>query len=658
MPFHQHKRCDPLVHLCQDVLIIIFTYLETQDVLNCSYVNHVWYNRIPTLSTTPWEELYLSDEYHPIEISEKPSPRSQYIKSICATSYSDIMLQNCINMAKITWKCQNIRRLTLYVSSVNDKLDFINILKTLGDTLRVLIMVGEGSPLSFFSILQACPDLHTLHYDVAPKNTLFDTVIGDDPSSSFSDNEELNQHQQVQFRNMTCLSLDFIIPSILVNKILKRCPNLRCVRVGNVNPYPHWYWLDENVLSTNKKNTDLTSILQLCPHVEYIEYNRRDSFINDDDFMNLFTEMSWWKEYGDKHPSLFSAENHPQFFQESSPLRVLKFFGVEDQDYSFSDVAYLLKRSQNSLQILHLEQCELMGLLEELSMTQLREFHCRSSICSSDEELISFIGRCSMLERFALDVNHDILQSSQLSMLLIDTFAHLPFLTTLDFRLFCYNDTDVFNSSIAISTHISRILHHLGSQKHCSIEKLTFGTDSCTIPISNSMINAAASISSLRNIQIYRNYEDDIEMESAISEQNEENPNIHHDDTHGHCPLFTPEGIVNFLTKLQQNTRIEVIHFQDTKNLLDEAFKVLGQIRTLRELYLFDCSCISKTSIRYLLEQGISQQNFKKLVIGGADQKWDDKPSCMHYLLKPEFRFRQVVYEDDHYIMDRFIVQN
>ncbi|KAG2216669.1 hypothetical protein INT45_006203 [Circinella minor] len=537
----------------------------------------------------------------------------------------------------------------------NDKLDFISILKTLGDTLRVLSMIGEGSSLSFFSILQACPDLHTLHYDVAPKNTLFDTVIGDDPSSSFSDNEESDQ--QVQFRNMTCLSLNFIIPSVLVNKILKRCSNLRCVRLGNVDPYPHWYWLDANVLTTTKKNTDLTSIVRLCPHVEYIECNRRDWFRNDDNFINVYTEMSWWKEYGDKHPSLFSPERHSQFFQEPLPLRVLKFFGVEDQDYSFSDVAYLLKKSQSSLQSLHLEQCELIGLLNGLSMSQLREFHCRSSICSSVQELIAFIGRCPMLERFALDVNHNILHDSHHSMLLTNTFAHLPFLTTLDFRLFCYGDTDVINGGIAISTYISRLLHHLGSQEICYIENLTFGAEYCGIPISNSIINAAASISSIRNIQIYRNYDDDIELENAFSEQNEENQNIH-DDTHGHCPLFTPGGIVHFLTKLQRNTRIEVLHFQCIKNLPTEAFKILGQIVTLRELHIFDCSPICKTRIRYLLEQDISQQNFKKLVIGGAEQEWYNKPNCIDYLLKDKFRFRQVVYEDDSCIMDRFIVQN
>lgn len=111
MPICQRKRCDPLVYLCQDTLIVIFAHLELQDVRNCSYVNHDWHDRIPTLSSTPWDDYYLDAEY-PINVLKKPSPRRQLMKRLFALSYDDSkMLYNHLNTVTIAWKCQNIREL-------------------------------------------------------------------------------------------------------------------------------------------------------------------------------------------------------------------------------------------------------------------------------------------------------------------------------------------------------------------------------------------------------------------------------------------------------------------------------------------------------------------------------------------------------------------
>lgn len=225
-------------------------------------------------------------------------------------------------------------------------------------------------------------------------------------------------------------------------------------------------------------------------------------------------------------------------------------------------------------------------------MTRLREFHCKNWICSSVQKLIALIGRCPILQHLAVDVSHNMLQQSTV---LANTLAQLTSLTALEFRSF-YDGVipDLTEGDIFLaSTYISHLLNHLGSQETSHIRTLSFGADREPLLLSNSMINAAASISSVLNMQLYNDYFYDEYLEYAILDDNE---GIRH-DVNGHTPQITSQGMTNFLSMLQRNTQIEIIHFKDIKNSSTEAYKVLGRMCTLRELYISDCSTISKTKI-------------------------------------------------------------
>ena len=79
----------------------------------------------------------------------------------------------------------------------------------------------------------------------------------------------------------------------------------------------------------------------------------------------------------------------------SRGLRVLKFFGVSvgfEDEYDFGQVYRILERSQETLEILCLAQCDNLANINRLHMQNLRELACKNDIFSENpDQLVEFI---------------------------------------------------------------------------------------------------------------------------------------------------------------------------------------------------------------------------------------------------------------------------
>ncbi|KAI9488506.1 hypothetical protein BDB00DRAFT_877388 [Zychaea mexicana] len=562
-------RSDPLKQLNSDVLEQVFSQFTQSDIIECMLVCRLWREQALTLSFKPWQDLQLNGKKER-RLPRRPPPFSNYIRTVLFDCYTNTMWDNYRFYRQLrtvieSWGCQNISTLVFTRCHSGVEQHFINLLKKLTNSLRVLIFDEQPSNLPFLAILAACPNLRTLHFQLQFEYHY--SMYVEDPISAPLLAKEEKKNTTITFDNLTCMSLDYVLNTNQINNILRRCPNLRCVRYGS-NTICRWQF------------TDLSSIIKHCPRVEYIECNRLDKGDDRiDDNLNgtFYTEQSSkWKQYKDKDNSWFLRR---ALSGKHDGLRVFKYVGTKSRLDDFGDIVNVLKYSQDSLETLQLANCQLEALLSKgsrnnIQMRNLRKLVIGNDICTSTSELCAFISHCTMLTHIQLDATLEVLTAPAF----VRVLKRLPALTTLGFRL---PYESFWSQQIRQDRITTSLLQALGSHfsgnnddSCCSIANLTFGTATQGFPISNAILDAISSFGVLRSIELHNNGEYLSESQSL-------------------------DKFTDML--LKKNTLLQRMWLRNFA-LSIYAFVYLGRLVTLQELRLTQCSTIYQKALEMLIK--------------------------------------------------------
>ncbi|KAI8149947.1 hypothetical protein BJV82DRAFT_585293 [Fennellomyces sp. T-0311] len=615
---------DPLNYFAGEINGEIFSHLSARDVAECMLVNKDWRNRVAHLSVQPWKTLNLVYDVTRT-ISEQPPPFSENIEIVNFLDYDTGIVDALESI--VSWNCRNIKRLSFYECEITDQVLFIEALEKIASQLRVLVFEEHQSDIDLLSILDACPQLQSLHFQ--PE------IIGDYQRMELGVDKQEHEasRRHTIFENLTCLSIDSVVGIPAIRNILKRCPNLRCVRLGNTD-IESLEDPDIQEINMNNETTDLEMIIEHCPGIEYIECNRMDNSGKDGNAIPVsFPNISWWQDYMEHDKAL-----------PSRGLRVLKFFGVSvgyDDEYDFGQVFRLIKQSQNTLEVLYLAQCENLEGLHTLHMPKLRELACKNDIYSEKpDQLNEFIEHCPSLEKLEIDATAIGLLSPDLAGIL----ARLNSLKTLSFQMpyknYFYN-MDVLDGPMV---NACTLLQSMGAiDTH--VEHMSFGTQCNGFPLFEAILHATATIRSLRSLQLH-NYEllpeDTDDYVSRLCSDDS--------DSDLFVSTISKTGLSSFI-KAIQNSNIERIWFSKV-SLSNRAFQHLGDMRSLQELRITNCNPITKAGLRLLLDRKPFNGAFKSLVVDGSQQRWTNKKECFKLLSRRPYGFIKHTKEKDHLHME------
>ncbi|KAI8150363.1 hypothetical protein BJV82DRAFT_586911 [Fennellomyces sp. T-0311] len=440
------------------------------------------------------------------------------------------------------------------------------------------------------------------------------------------------------FESLTCLSLDTVTNKSVVRDLLQRSPNLRCVRLAN--SMGNHYNIVDPVLSLEA--ADISMIVDTCPDVEYIECNRTEDTKNDEDtFVVLLEDVSWWKTYVSRSLSLLPP---------SPGLRVLKFFGVHGNEaserYDFDNVIKVLRHSQGSLETLHLAKCKLQGL-DSLHMQKLEKLVCKTDICQDITQLATFIKQSPQLNRFELNVAIQGLDNDTL----IKTLAKHPSLKTLVFHM---RRTDSRSRSSTLDlTNVCRLLRALGSHNDCHVENIAFGGLLTQFGLTNGLLDAAVSIPSLRGIRLHGErsyggmmvpmvYDDfipwdgdegwDSDGHHCMDEDDDDDSDTDNYQENG--PI--KDGLKRFLRTIKGHhiIRLELLDIGLSKT----TFTLLGEMVFLKELTIANCGLIPTTYVQKLLPGRSYNGPLSKLTIVQSELGYGEDGIDVRFIQKKGFR--------------------
>ncbi|KAI8138185.1 hypothetical protein BJV82DRAFT_632039 [Fennellomyces sp. T-0311] len=576
---------DLLHYLPLEILQTIFSYFQACDAIECMLTCHEWHDHVPTLSPNPWQKLFFVSGR---SMQAPASPFNEYIETVCFSKYSNTN-EICTRLRSLVrWGCANIHTLLFNACDLKDQERFAATLKgTLGGDLRALVFEDSLSDLAFLSVLVACPQLEALCYQMDQETNV--------DGGYETDALDLDLVTQTHFEMLDYLSIDCTLPQDITCGILERAPNLRYVCLNYVDLQCHHNTSDS--MSDVEWSSDIKMIVDNCPRVESIICNHLSPMNGGIKQQN--------ETYLQRMPAITTEVIDSQQ-SASRGLRVLKLFELNpcmEDGYNYDDLIDILRRNQETLEVLHLGGCHLEIDLDGLSMPNLRELSCRSIVYCTISPRWTFLSHCTALETLELTVSLHSLSCPNLP----TAIASLESLKTLMFKApdFIF---DPFTDDYQVQPRnddICNILRALGSSDGCHLQVLIFGTHGDGCVLTDNLLDSASAIDTLRDVQLHC-YEEGM---SEVDFYLEDTANVNS------SKAFTAVGLSRFLRCMHQLERLWISNMI----LRDCMFDNLGSMESLQELRITDCSPVNEARLQLLTGQKIPSTPFRSLIIDGCE---------------------------------------
>ncbi|KAI8138869.1 hypothetical protein BJV82DRAFT_673216 [Fennellomyces sp. T-0311] len=622
-------RDDPLDQLSLETQATILSYLDRPDLLECTRVSRSWQKRVVDLGQIRWrcriqpyqgvrrfihgtvtDETFLLIPYY-----------ASHIESLHFRHYNDIE-KICVYLRAMRDKgCTKIRQLTFSDCHIGNPEMFIDSLRgCVADNLHSFAITSTKTTLTPLSILTVCPQLRVLFYQVGP----FGATEMNNEESSVLPND-------VQFKQLVCLSIHGAIHESRLREILKRSPNLRFVRLCAATLKKNYrdYDYDDHTYSsaTWPGVPELHAIRDHCQKIEHIELNRTQYFgkINMDSSRE-YDEMPWWKKYTemDQAESPFSG------------LRLFKFIESENTDGDLyktdimtSEIFKVLQNNQQSLEALHLgnmslrvgrgatyqgyDSIELEGCdIQDLSFPNLRELAFVGDIYLIEGELCQLLPKFPGLESLEISIAVEGILDRNLP----NAIASLKALKSLSFKMPKWYDMEsdggyMPNEFGNESVNISRVLLALSASNDCRLEDLCLGGQVCGdlasvngLVLTDEILDAVAKIPSLRKVQLHHDclFQPDL----PLTEQ-EERADLSSME-------ITVYGLKNFAKAIKKR-QIEELWLGGIEDIPRLIFGSFGSVPSLRELHVTSHLQIDGLKLASLFGQRTRPKYKGKLII-------------------------------------------
>ncbi|KAI8146572.1 hypothetical protein BJV82DRAFT_599030 [Fennellomyces sp. T-0311] len=556
------SKCDPMQRLSFDVATLVFSRLDQKSCLRAMAVCKSWRDHIPMLCTDAWKHVILDgsvqkDGSCPILLHRSLHQcLGPHVKQVSLRRFR--IQEHVYKMMDILSCCNQIRALCFEHCCIIDQARFIKHLQPLSTHLTKLVFLDHEHNLAFIPILTCCSNL--IHFTLKTKPL-------DEPQGMF------DMEPDIPTLDKPFLNLSYLCLGAKLHKhqrvlpILRKCPNLRCLRIGafkqaydpvsanttfisDLRDRCH----EEALRTRDTIAEDLGTVRALCPHLQYLGLNcYRDNAHN-------------WIEYEHQHRN------------------GLVFLDVTKLSEDSSDVIPLIAQAQDSLEHLgihfHTSGPQRQGSWANLATMQLRNLRslsCRFLIYLDDDHLAALIRRCDLLEDVEL-----IGTQGNIQPVVIHALRGLSGLR----RLTLYYDQDDMVPTYSNGAIYDLLQHHarLGD----SLKQIRMNA------ANDRIIELLGQIESLESIQL-------LTMDENVKEKT----------------------MMDFAQCLLEHDRVHTLEFNYFQ-LSDGVLRLLGQLSHLKAIDFY-CSHVSPKGLDAFLDSAIQLQILRltKAKKGGPPVEFD-----------------------------------
>ena len=256
-----------------DITERIFACLNQTDCLECMAVSRTWFKLVPLYATFVWRQVDISGDQQDERFKECLGPHVQHCRISWANESQtcailDMLVQQGCKNLQTLGKLVALVRSCMILSSLSlgfnhcrlpDQRHFMQILAPLTSCLHKLTFTEHSDNMAIIHILALCPNL--THF----------TLSSVEANAEIYNNEPL-RHQPLPdnllFDRLVYLRLDVVMDKHKrLTPILKRCPHLKYLAVGNIAPDTDVYQLPSSA------TIDLDLFSQCCPELTFLECN-------------------------------------------------------------------------------------------------------------------------------------------------------------------------------------------------------------------------------------------------------------------------------------------------------------------------------------------------------------------------------------------------
>ncbi|KAI9246682.1 hypothetical protein BDA99DRAFT_543159 [Phascolomyces articulosus] len=268
-----------------DIVYTIFNFIDQKDCIECMCTCRSWYREIPSYAFKVWEQVDIDPTSWPRYTHAMLDCLGLHVKKITISR-----LDACHILEKLKDKgCTRINRIEItnpVYHTADDKdrhtsfdtkdVKFFNTIGQFNHTLQELYIMDYPSYISATDLMHRFPHLthlsllysnkiHNL-WEQESTNSNNDTII----ATSHDKNELSSHHKNMIYLHLKIPRCQDIKTTLLPT--LKRCSQLKCLLVTASDSARRRLPInDEN--NDTPSRIELDSIIQLCPHLEYIMWN-------------------------------------------------------------------------------------------------------------------------------------------------------------------------------------------------------------------------------------------------------------------------------------------------------------------------------------------------------------------------------------------------
>ncbi|KAI8137038.1 hypothetical protein BJV82DRAFT_718485 [Fennellomyces sp. T-0311] len=360
-----------LATLPPDIIPEILSFLDQVDCLTCMAVCRSWFRLIPQYAKGIWTTLRLDERNAGFENQRLSHCLGDHVKNVTLDTLKNEKDGYHLMHNLLGWGCTRIKFLELNGCQTDDQDLLLEVLRKLGPHLTQLKMLSHESNIAFLHILHACPRLTYFTYQSKIDYSHDAGVIDKEPAV-------LNPVSSIgSFPSITHLNIDAMLDTqVLLNPILKRCPNLRSFTgtsfatadIQDNETFPRYV-------------ADYDLLFEWCPKLTYINGSLSYVYLKD-----------------------ISEQSDEDGFTGLRKLRVA-------DAYQQSGIIRRLTESQDTLETLSVNPIlayetafSWTDILTKLQLTKLQDFDFRR-IHFDGSSIVNILNRCPALERLYLESN-------------------------------------------------------------------------------------------------------------------------------------------------------------------------------------------------------------------------------------------------------------
>ncbi|KAI9243370.1 hypothetical protein BDA99DRAFT_544492 [Phascolomyces articulosus] len=625
-----------------DVLCLIFSNprYSKKDHVECRKVCRTWYYHVPMYTRSFWRRVKFSGHDWRHTDSKMACFLGPHVNHVSIEAFPPSMTSNQFGVpinpspngsreegddSALFWllsvlkekECDYIETISFNLCNIFDIHGFLIHLKDLNTHLIKLSFTKHRTNLPFIGIMGVCPSLAHIVFNPYPDNVL----NGDEPIVS----QQICEDETTKFHHMLSLSIDSSISyERRLAILLRRCPNLRILRINNdVSDWHH------------QKMIHLDDIFKQCPKLEYVECNNTQSFYtrysqpSDEIADNII------KKY---YPSITTrtmstattgARNNQQHQEdEEGGLRELIFYEPSNT-HNVTSILNQISNHKDTLQLLEL------GLKRDnpiwwddiacIRAPALRVLRLDKIYCS-EEAIASFLSHCPSLKELLLHTR-PVTEAYAQPLCALGSLKKLRTFT-INYR---YSVSDSENGlreePVFLYNNIPRAARHVHQDPGrlspmCDFLKTITTTNDNETSLLEHLTIRANTLINLNNDE-FLFYVSSLPNLRSLSLVN--NTNID-----GKSQYITPQGVLTFTQRLYEYTKIEELSLVGIEKLTSDAIDQMAKFKHLRKLVLFGCEHYNGQDLIRLVEQ---TKSLREITIDDIDlEQCDGLYGAIHYI--------------------------